>query len=160
MAIHTLEREQVLPVSPEEAWAFFSSPRNLEEITPPDLKFRIVSLDSERMFEGQVIEYRVRVAPLVWTKWVSEIEEVGEGREFVDVQKVGPYRSWHHRHSFEPEGEGIRMRDTIRYEVGFGFLGEIAHALYVRRKLAHIFDHRAQILAERFGKGSGSGIAG
>jgi ligand-binding SRPBCC domain-containing protein len=151
MKIHVIEQEQVLPISPERAWEFFSSPANLDEITPDDLGFRITSPPCERMFEGQIITYRVKIAAGIWRQWVTEIKCVDEGRSFIDEQRFGPYKFWHHRHQFEPIEGGVRMRDTVHYAPPFGLLGDVAHALFVRRKLEWIFRFRKQTLEKRFG---------
>jgi ligand-binding SRPBCC domain-containing protein len=151
MTLHHLAQEQILPISLQTAWEFFSSPRNLDAITPPDLGFRIVRLHSDTMHEGQIIEYRVKVAPAVWIPWVTEIKAVEEGRAFIDEQRAGPYRFWHHRHLFEAVEGGVKMTDLIHYALPFGPLGSIAHALFVRRKLEWIFGFRREELARRFG---------
>jgi len=149
--VRTLAREQLLPISREAAWEFFSNPRNLDEITPADMGFQILSCPGERMYEGQVITYRVKLAPLVWVGWVTEIKAVEEGVAFVDEQRFGPYKFWLHRHSFEEVAGGVLMRDLVHYALGFGPLGSLAHALFVRRKLEWIFDFRRKVLEERFG---------
>ena len=151
MKLHSLEREQVLPVTMEQAWEFFSSPANLNEITPGELGFQITSPPCAEMFDGQIITYRVKIAPGVWMPWVTEIKCVDSGRSFVDEQRFGPYRFWHHRHHFEPAEGGVRMRDTVHYGLPLGPLGGLAHALFVRRKLEWIFNFRKQVLKERFG---------
>jgi ligand-binding SRPBCC domain-containing protein len=151
MKVHQLHQQQILPVSMAEAWDFFSSPANLDEITPPDLGFHITSPLPPKMFEGQIITYRVKIAPLVWVPWVTEIKCVDEGRSFIDEQRFGPYKFWHHRHSFEPVEGGVRMTDLVHYGLPFGVFGSIAHALFVRRKLQWIFGFRKQLLAQRFG---------
>jgi ligand-binding SRPBCC domain-containing protein len=149
--IHTLRQEQILPISIEEAWEFFSSPANLDAITPADLGFEITCPLPPRMFEGQIITYRVKVAPLVWLPWVTEIKCVEDGRSFIDEQRFGPYKFWHHRHAFEPVDGGVLMTDVVHYALPFGPFGEIARALFVRRKLEWIFGYRKKWLAERFG---------
>lgn len=154
MTLHQLRQEQFLPISPEEAWSFFSSPRNLDSITPPDLGFRITRLDSEVMHEGQIITYRVKVAPGLWLPWVTEIKAVDEGRSFVDEQRAGPYRFWHHRHVFEAAEGGVRMSDVVNYALPLGPCGAIAHALFVRRKLERIFRFRREMLERRFSASS------
>jgi ligand-binding SRPBCC domain-containing protein len=151
MKVHQLHQQQILPVSMAEAWDFFSSPANLDAITPPDLGFHITSPLPPKMFEGQIITYRVKIAPLVWVPWVTEIKCVDEGRSFIDEQRFGPYKFWHHRHSFEPVEGGVRMTDLVHYGLPFGVFGSIAHALFVRRKLQWIFGFRKQLLAQRFG---------
>lgn len=151
MRLHTLEQEQFLPIPIAEAWEFFSSPANLNEITPPDLGFQITSAPEPKMYDGQIITYRVRVAPFVWLPWVTEIKCVDEGRSFIDEQRFGPYKFWHHRHEFEAVPGGVLMRDKVHYGLSFGPLGGMAHALFVRRKLEWIFGFRKRILAGRFG---------
>jgi ligand-binding SRPBCC domain-containing protein len=151
VTLHTLEQEQTLPITPGEAWDFFSSPANLDSITPDDLGFKITCPPPGRMFNGQIITYRVRIAPLVHVTWVTEIKCVEEGRAFVDEQRFGPYRFWHHRHEFEAAPGGVLMRDKVHYALPFGPFGAIAHALFVRRKLEWIFNFRRDLLARRFG---------
>lgn len=153
MKIHVLQQEQFLPISIEQAWDFFSSPRNLNEITPDDLGFCITSEVVEPMHEGQIITYQVKVAPLVWLPWVTEIKAVDAGRSFIDEQRFGPYRFWHHRHLFQSVDGGVRMTDLVHYALPFGIFGTLAHACFVRRKLQWIFAYRMKVLGERFGSG-------
>ena len=150
MRMHVLEQEQILPISRDEAWEFFSSPRNLDEITPPELGFKIESCRSEKAHEGQIITYRIKVAPGIWISWVTEIKAVTDGHSFIDEQRFGPYAFWHHRHTFEEHPEGVMMRDLVHYAMPFGPLGSIAHSLFVEKKLKRIFGFRKQMLAERF----------
>lgn len=152
MKVHSLEQEQWLPISLEEAWEFFSSPRNLDEITPPELGFKIESLPSEDMYEGEIITYKVKLLPGVWIPWVTEIKSVREEESFIDEQRSGPYRFWHHRHHFESKDGGTLMKDLVHYSVGRWIVGELAHAVYVRKKLERIFEFRRLVLEERFGK--------
>lgn len=153
MKLHTLRQQQILPISMDQAWGFFSSPLNLDAITPDDLGFQITSPDIGAMHEGQIITYKVKIAPLIWVDWVTEIKAVEERVAFVDEQRFGPYRFWHHRHHFEAVEGGVRMTDLVHYGLPFGPLGSLAHALFVRRKLEWIFGERRRILEERFGKG-------
>jgi ligand-binding SRPBCC domain-containing protein len=150
MKIYTLQQQQVLPIRIEEAWDFFSSPANLDAITPPDLGFKITSPLPARMFEGQIITYRVKVAPLVWLPWVTEIKSVDPGRSFIDEQRFGPYQFWHHRHHFEEKGDSVLMTDLVHYALPMGPFGSIAHALWVRRKIEWIFRYRKTWLSERW----------
>jgi ligand-binding SRPBCC domain-containing protein len=150
MKVHCLERAQMLPITPEEAWDFFSSADNLEAITPPELGFEILS-GRGRIHEAQIICYRVRILPGIRVRWVTEIKAVKEGRSFVDEQRAGPYRFWHHLHSFEPVEGGVRVRDQVHYALPFGPLGGIARVVFVRAKLEQIFRFREKLLAERFG---------
>jgi ligand-binding SRPBCC domain-containing protein len=152
MRLHLFEQEQFLPITLDEAWDFFSSPSNLDAITPQDLGFQITSKPEPKIYAGQIITYRVKIAPLVWLPWVTEIRCVDEGRSFIDEQRFGPYKFWHHRHTFEEVPGGVLMRDKVHYGLSFGPLGGIAHALFVRRKLEWIFGFRKRILGERFGR--------
>lgn len=151
MTLHTLIQEQRLPISRQEAWNFFSTPRNLDEITPPDIGFKIVNQPGEDLYDGQIITYRIKIFPLVWLTWVTEIKSVDEGVSFVDEQRFGPYKFWHHRHTFEDVLGGVLMRDLVHYGLNFGPFGSIAHVLFVRKKLESIFKFRRDLLTKRFG---------
>lgn len=151
MKVHHLKREIILPMSLEEAWDFFSSPRNLEELTPPDLSFRITHLPSEKMYSGEIITYKIMVAPAIWLGWVTEIKAVEDRKQFVDEQRSGPYRFWHHLHTFEEVEGGVKVGDLVHYSLGWGLFGEIAHSLFVKKKLAGIFDFREKVMREKWG---------
>jgi ligand-binding SRPBCC domain-containing protein len=152
MRIHTLAQEQRLPISRQEAWTFFSSPGNLGEITPPDIDFQVINEPGDSIFNGQVIVYRIGILPLLRVTWVTEIKCVDDGLSFIDEQRFGPYKFWHHRHSFKEIPGGVLMRDLVHYGLGFGPFGGIAHGLFVRRKLESIFGFRRKMLEDRFGK--------
>jgi ligand-binding SRPBCC domain-containing protein len=146
---HQLVREQWLPRSIEETFAFFSQPENLEEITPPWLGFRILKADTQ-LHTGSVIKYKLRIRGLPM-RWTSEITVWEPPYRFVDNQLSGPYKRWHHEHTFASENGGTRIRDHVDYELPFGFLGDIVHALMVRRDVETIFRFRQQRLAELLG---------
>ena len=150
MLLYCLRREQILPISQQEAWDFFSSPRNLHAMTPPELGFRIVHCPAERMYEGQIVSYKVEILPALWVPWISEIKGVEQGRAFTDEQRFGPYKFWHHRHTFEEVEGGVKVTDLVHYIMPLGPLGTIAHALFARRKLQRIFDFRREVLERRF----------
>lgn len=150
--LHTLTREQFLPIRPQEAWEFFSSPRNLDSITPPEMGFRIVHCPAEEMHEGQIIEYRVKALPGIWVPWVTEIKGVEEGHAFTDEQRFGPFKFWHHRHLFEAVDGGVKITDLVHYILPFSPFGEIGHPLFVRPKLERTFDYRRAELERRFGR--------
>lgn len=150
MIVHHLKQTQVLPLSKEAAWEFFSTPRNLDEITPDDLGFKITYLPSEKMYEGQIITYKIKLAPLLWIPWVTEISSVNEGTSFIDQQISGPYKLWHHLHTFEEHPDGVLMTDLVHYSIGFSLFGEIPHKLFVKQKLENIFNFRKEMLKDRF----------
>jgi ligand-binding SRPBCC domain-containing protein len=146
---HVLRREQRLPGTPDEVFPFFGDALNLEAITPPWLGFRVVTPGPIAMRPGALIEYRLKLHGLPLS-WLTRIEEWVPGERFVDAQLAGPYALWHHTHEFEDDGAGgTLMRDTIRYALPYWPLGEVAHALLVRRDLAAIFDFRHQEVARR-----------
>ena len=147
MDVQILEREQRLPGSPEEVFEFFADARNLEKITPPLLRFRVVTPEPIAMGRGTLIRYRLRVHGIP-VGWLTEIKEWDPPHRFVDEQLTGPYALWHHTHTFETDGDETIMRDVVRYRVGFGPLGMLANELLVRRDVAGIFDHRAQRVRE------------
>lgn len=153
MGFYQLKTKQVIPASVDEAWDFISSPRNLKEITPPYMGFDIVSDGlPEKMYPGMIIAYKVRPLLGIPVTWVTEITHVVEKQMFVDVQRVGPYALWHHQHMIEPCEEGVLMTDIVSYRPPFGFLGSLANALMIRKKLSEIFHFRKQALEKRFGK--------
>lgn len=144
MPIHTLESRQVIPVALDTAWEFFSNPRNLERITPPDLGFKITTLDlPPRIHAGMMIQYQVNALPGIPMTWLTEITHVREGEYFVDEQRVGPYALWHHEHHFADLGNGrVEMRDRVTYRLPLQPLGELAHAWLVQPRLKRIFEYR------------------
>lgn len=162
MARHVLERAQVLPITLDEAWSFFSSPRNLARITPGGMGFVIREpFDDRPAFTGQRISYTVSPILGVPLKWVTRIEDVAPPHRFVDTQEKGPYRYWHHTHTFEPVAGGVRMHDRVEYELPLGPLGDLAHVIFVKRKLKAIFDFRWRALERIFpasGEPSGPSI--
>ncbi|NJK96427.1 MAG: SRPBCC family protein [Bacteroidetes bacterium] len=146
-----LEFEQELPVSIDSAWSFFSDPRNLKEITPPSMNFRIMNKLPKSIYEGMFIEYRV--APLLGIEmdWVTEITHVREPYFFIDEQRVGPYQIWHHEHHFEEQRKGVKMTDKLYYSLPFGPLGNMIHSLVVQKKILEIFEFRRQKMEILFG---------
>lgn len=152
MRAHLLTREQRLPGKPEEVFPFFAAARNLEAITPPWLRFRVITPEPIAMDVGTHIAYRLRLHGMP-VRWLTRIAAWEPSRRFVDVQLRGPYRLWHHTHEFapDPSDPGVTlMRDTVRWALPFGALGAPA-LLLVRRDLRQIFDYRAQRVAELIG---------
>jgi ligand-binding SRPBCC domain-containing protein len=146
---HTLTREQRLAGPPKAVFGFFADAGNLEAITPPWLRFAIVTPRPIAMRDGTLIEYRLALHRLP-ISWLTQIVVWEPGVCFVDVQLSGPYRLWHHTHEFAPDGGGgTVMRDTVRYAPGLGPLGGVARHLFVARELERIFDFRAGEVARR-----------
>jgi ligand-binding SRPBCC domain-containing protein len=146
MRIHTLRREQDLDGTPDEVFPFFSDAQNLEAITPPLLHFRVITPAPIQMQAGALIQYRLRLHGIP-VSWKTLIQDWTPNRRFVDTQLSGPYALWHHTHTFDPlPGERTLMTDTIRYAIGFGPLGAIAHRALVQRDLQAIFDYRREAI--------------
>jgi len=150
--MYTLSVKQQLAVSMDEAWEFFSSPENLSKITPSEMKFEITSGKPEKMFAGQIISYRIGILPMIKSHWVTEITQVKNKKYFIDEQRFGPYKMWHHEHHFKENQSGILMVDKVSYKIPFGFLGRIAHFLFIHSQLQKIFSYRIQILNEIFAR--------
>ena len=140
---HVLERSQWLPGAPEDVFGFFADALNLERITPDWLGFRVLTPGPIVMDAGTLIEYRLRLHG-VPINWLTRIEVWEPPNRFVDAQVRGPYKAWHHTHSFEPDGGGTLMRDTVGYALPFGPLGEVARRAFVARDLVRIFDFRRE----------------
>lgn len=151
MNLHRLHTVQRLPISIDEAWAFFSHPKNLPLITPPWLDFRMTSDAPEVMHTGALITYTIRPMVGLKVRWTTEITHAAAPRLFVDEQRLGPYRFWHHQHHFRALDGGVEVEDLVHYALPFGPFGALAHTLTVRRKLDEIFAFRRAALTERFG---------
>ena len=150
MKTFNLTRRQILNTDPETAWRFFSDPANLCLITPPWLDFRITSPVPEIVHAGLIITYRIRPLAGIAVPWVSEITQVDPPRFFVDEQKLGPYRFWHHQHWLRAVDDGVEKTDQVHYALPGGLIGIGLHALLIRRKLDEIFRFRYDALARIF----------
>lgn len=149
--MHRLTRTSKLPISIEEAWNFFSSPKNLKEITPDHMGFDILCDLPEKMYPGMIITYSVKPLLGIPINWMTEITQVKELEYFVDEQRVGPYSIWHHQHHFKAVSGGVEMTDIIDYVIPLGPLGKLMNPILVKRKLKEIFDYREQKVAQLFG---------
>jgi ligand-binding SRPBCC domain-containing protein len=152
MKVYCFTCEQRLPVSLDLAWDFFSSPKNLKEITPKFLDFKILDdFKEEKMYAGQIINYIVKPLFGIPVRWTTEITHVVEKRYFVDNQVFGPYALWHHKHFFKEIEGGVLMTDVVHYAIPYGLVGEIAHKLVVKKKITEIFEYRKKVLQQKFG---------
>ncbi len=153
MKIYQIKRTQTIPISQDEAWDFFSSPKNLTVITPKKMNFKILSMSGgDKMYAGQIISYKVNVLPLVRMRWVTEITHVQKPDYFADEQRFGPYALWHHKHHLKAVEGGVEMTDEVDYAIPFGFLGRLAQWLFVGREVNAIFDYRNEVLENYFKK--------
>jgi ligand-binding SRPBCC domain-containing protein len=142
MKVYKKETVQHINATLDECWTFFSSPGNLQKITPMSMGFEITDFDNQSMYPGQIIQYKI--SPLLGLKlnWVTEITKVKDKAYFIDEQRFGPYSFWHHKHFFEATTNGVKMTDVVHYALPLGILGRIMNALIVKNKLREIFDYR------------------
>ena len=149
--VYHLKTVQKIPVSLDMAWDFFSDPKNLQAITPASMGFRIISEQQDnRMYAGQVIEYKVRPLLNIPIYWMTEITQVEDKKYFVDEQRFGPYDMWHHQHHFKEVDGFVEMTDIVHYKLPLWFLGDIANWLFVNKQLKGIFDYRSKKIEELF----------
>jgi len=148
--LQRLTRRQELPISLDQAWEFFSRPENLAKITPPDLGFEITSPPRPEMYAGMIVSYRLRPLAGIGVPWVTEITQVKQPLFFVDEQRSGPYRFWHHQHHFEPAGGGVKMIDLVHYQLPFGRPAQLLLGRLIARRLEAIFDFRERAMNEFF----------
>ncbi|MEE1945439.1 SRPBCC family protein [Pedobacter sp. KR3-3] len=153
MKSYQLTFKQRFPISLENAWDFFSSPMNLAQITPSDMAFIVTSKQDpdEKMYAGMIITYKV--SPLLGIKlnWMTEITQVAQEKYFIDEQRFGPFKFWHHQHHFRAIPNGVEMTDILTYGLPLGIFGQMAHGLFVRKRLKEIFDFRKAKTTELFG---------
>jgi len=144
--MHSLKQEQFLPVTLDEAWHFFATPKNLNEVTPKDMVFEITSELPDTMYEGLLIHYRLKPMGNISINWCTEITHIKEKDYFVDEQRVGPYKIWHHEHHFKSVTGGVLMTDILHYDIGKFVFGWLAGILFVHKKVANIFKFRFNAL--------------
>lgn len=150
MKIHRIHQSQFLPLTLDEAWQFFATPKNLEAMTPDFLNFRILSEVPDVVHSGLMIEYRIRAVFGIPMRWLTEIKHVEKLTRFVDEQRIGPFPFWYHEHRFLPVEGGIVMEDEVHYVMPWSVLGSFIHWIFIRGRLREIFRFRKSYLEERF----------
>ncbi|WP_417390626.1 SRPBCC family protein [Gimesia sp.] len=140
--IYRLHTETVIPYALDEVFAFFAEPQNLEALTPPWLNFEITTPAPIEMRQGTLIDYRLKLHGIP-VKWRTEISEWEPPFRFVDRQLKGPYRLWHHEHTFTECDAGTRVTDDVRYAV---LGGALVNRLFVQKDIARIFHYRREQL--------------
>lgn len=152
MGVYQFRQEQKIKASIDEIWEYISSPENLQEITPEYMGFKITSARlPEKVYPGLMISYKVSPVFGIKMDWLTEITHVKNKKYFVDEQRKGPYKLWHHEHFVEPTDGGVIMRDIVTYVPPFGWLGNLANFLLIRKKLNEIFEYRTLALEQKFG---------
>jgi ligand-binding SRPBCC domain-containing protein len=150
VAVHLLERSQLVPRPRAEVFAFFADAQNLERLTPGFLRFQVLTPAPIAMRAGTLIDYRLSLFG-VGFGWRTLIEAFEPGERFVDLQLRGPYRRWHHTHTFADAPGGTLIGDRVEYALPLGPLGELARALWVGRQLDAIFEHRRRVIEAMWG---------
>lgn len=136
----------------EEVFGFFSDAGNLELITPPELKFRIITPLPIKMGKGTLIDYTINLNGIPF-KWKTEITEWEPPYRFVDTQLKGPYRVWIHEHTFTSSGGNTIVRDIVNYRPPGSVFEPFITSLFVRKKLKRIFDYRKEKIESIFNTG-------
>ncbi|MAN49843.1 MAG: hypothetical protein CMD04_03370 [Flavobacteriales bacterium] len=140
---YQLHKEQKLNAKISDVWNFAVSPKNLQRITPDKMGFEITSENSEeKIYPGMIITYKVSPILNIKMNWVTEITQVKENKFFIDEQRLGPYKMWHHQHIFIDNDDHVLMKDIVTYIPPFGLLGDIANKLFIKRQLNEIFNYR------------------
>ena len=151
MSHYQFKREQFLKTDIDIIWNFASSPKNLKEITPDYMLFNITSnLEEEKMYPGMIITYQVSPFMNIKMNWMTEITHIEHKHYFIDEQRMGPYKMWHHQHFFEEQQNGVLMTDIVTYIPPFGWLGQLANSLFIKKQLNNIFKYRFEILEKKF----------
>lgn len=158
MKPHRFETEQVFAADLDRTFAFFADATNLERITPPFLRFRVLTPAPIAMGEGTRITYALRLHG-VPIRWVTRIDAWEPGRRFVDRQLAGPYALWVHEHTFEPVADGTRVRDRVDYALPLDPLSRPLHGLLVRPDVERIFAYRRRVMAGILGAPAGPAAA-
>jgi len=156
MGAYTIKAVQKIPATREVVWDYFSAAANLQSITPAEMKFRVISQhQGEKIYAGQIIEYKVSPLFGIPLYWMTEITHVRDGEFFADEQRHGPYSMWQHQHFFKSIPGGVEMIDLVHYKNPLGVFGKMTNGLFVRNKLRGLFEYRFTKIEEIFGKWPG-----
>ncbi len=149
--MYQFRADQFLPIPIEQAWAFFSAAQNLSKITPPEMKFNVLTqLKDEEIYNRMLIDYTVRPLFGIPLHWQTEICKVERPTMFTDQQLKGPFKIWHHTHTFKSVSGGTLMSDVVDYELPLGLIGKLAHRILVKKRVENIFIFRKKILETLF----------
>ena len=146
MKTYNIKFQQFIDLPINDVFNFFSKPENLSLITPPRLKFDILTPAPIIMKEGQLIDYSLTIMYCLKLRWRTLITDYNQPYKFVDQQIKGPYSLWHHTHEFEEKNGGTLIHDRVTYAVPFGVIGQLLHAVYIKHDIKNIFKYRHKIL--------------
>ncbi|RYZ56472.1 MAG: hypothetical protein EOP49_00200 [Sphingobacteriales bacterium] len=151
MPASRLFKKQTIRQPLSSVWAFFSDPRNLKDLTPPEMHLHVTSGDlPDHIYPGQIITYTLKPLAGIPVGWMTEITQVEKEKFFVDEQRSGPYAIWHHEHHFKEINGGVEMTDIVHYKLPFGLLGKIAGQSFINRQLEYIFEYRRRKIDQIF----------
>ena len=150
MKKYSIEFEQFINLPIQDVFLFFSQPKNLSLITPPRLKFNILTPEPIQMNEGQLIDYTLTIMYIINIRWTTLITMYQEPNIFIDQQLKGPYSLWHHTHTFEEKDGGTLIKDQVIYGIPFGWFGRFLNFVYIKHDINSIFKYRHQILNKIF----------
>jgi len=148
--IHHLFRTTNVTAPAEDVWNFIATPRNLNLITPENLSFIILSEVPEKMYEGLLIHYNVKIPMFGKWSWLTEIKHIHDGKSFVDEQRSGPYRLWYHYHEVQTYSDGTKIIDQVTYQMPLGLLGDLVNRMIIKRQLDEIFNYREEVFKKIF----------
>lgn len=152
MKFFRFEAHQLIPAQLDTVWDFFSDPKNLKIITPPYMKFEILTPVPDEMEAGLIIIYTVRPLWNIPMRWVAEITHIEPKKFFVDEQRFGPYKFWHHRHTFTPVEKGVLMSDLVYYALPIPLIDGLVNRWIIAPRLKEIFEFRRNKIIEIFGR--------
>lgn len=145
-----IQRKQIIDTDRDTLWKFMSDPNNLGKITPEWMLFKITSKPEKNMYAGMIITYKVTPILNIPMKWVTEITHMDKGNFFIDVQRFGPYKFWHHQHVFLNHPKGVLMKDIITYAPPLSLFGTILNNLIIKKRINKIFDYREREINKIF----------
>lgn len=142
MKIYKLHNTKIINTDMETCWDFFSNPNNLKKLTPEKVFHKIDTENFTEMYPGMIITYIVKPVLNIKFRWVTEITQMEKYKFFIDEQRFGPYKFWHHQHFFRETETGIEVKDIVHYALPFGIFGSLTHKILVQKELQRIFDYR------------------
>ncbi len=151
MKVYTLTRELYIRKPLSEVFSFFDRPENLAVITPKMLDFKILTPQPIKMKMGAIVDYIIKISGISF-HWRTIISSYDPPNCFIDEQIKGPYAFWHHKHTFTEFNDRTLMKDVVHYSLPFGFIGILAHRIYVKRNINYIFDCRIKAINNLFSK--------
>jgi len=149
--MYSLSSKNKINTTINNAWSFFTKPKNLSKLSPENVKFKIISGKSDSFYEGKIISYKIKILPFIHINWTTEITKIIENKLFIDKQIFGPYKLWVHEHHFTKNNDGsITISDKIKYKLYLHPFSKILHKLFIKKKLFSIFTFRRTKIKEIF----------